>query len=48
MPPIIFNGLIEAIPNGSKITYKTTSKGVDLQEKLGQYQSTMDRLCSKL
>ena len=40
------SGLIEAIPNGSRITYKTTPKGLDLQEKLGQYQGLMDRLYS--
>ena len=42
------NGLVEAIPNGSRITYKTTSKGLDLQEKLGQYQSLMDHLYSSV
>lgn len=40
------NGFIEAIPAGSRITYKTTSKGLNLQEKLGQYQRIMDDLDS--
>lgn len=39
-------GFIEAIPNGSRTTYKTTPKGLDLQEKLGQYQNIMDHLHS--
>ena len=40
------NGFIEAIPMGSRTIYKTTSKGLDLQEKLGQFQSIMDNIYS--
>ena len=40
------NGLVEAIPDGSRFIYKTTSKGLMLQEKLGQYQRAMDQLYS--
>jgi predicted transcriptional regulator len=38
------NGLIQAIPDGSRFIYKTTPKGLELQEKLGQYQSMVDQL----
>lgn len=41
------NGFIEAIPDGARFIYKTTSKGLDLQEKLGQYQNLMDHLHSR-
>ncbi len=41
------NGFIEAIPDGARFIYRTTAKGQDLQEKLGQYQSIMDHLQSK-
>ncbi|MFB3765425.1 MAG: winged helix-turn-helix domain-containing protein [Methanotrichaceae archaeon] len=40
------SGFIEAIPDGSRFIYKTTPKGLALQEKLGQYQRTMDLLLS--
>ncbi|MGA9098041.1 MAG: winged helix-turn-helix domain-containing protein [Methanotrichaceae archaeon] len=39
-------GLIEAIPDGSRFVYKTTPKGKELQEKLGQFKSMMDNLYS--
>lgn len=41
------NGFIEAIPEGSRFIYKTTRKGLDLQEKIGQYQNIMEHLYSK-
>jgi predicted transcriptional regulator len=40
-------GFIEAIPDGARFIYKTTAKGLDLQEKLGQYQNIMESLNSK-
>ncbi|MFB3765000.1 MAG: winged helix-turn-helix domain-containing protein [Methanotrichaceae archaeon] len=40
------NGFVEAITDGSRTIYKTTSKGLDLQEKLGQFQVVMDHLYS--
>ena len=42
------NGLIEAIPDGSRFVYKTTPKGRELQEKLGQFRSMMDHLYSNV
>ena len=39
-------GFIEAIPEGSRFVYKTTTKGRELQEKLGQFKSMMDHLYS--
>lgn len=39
-------GLIEAIPDGYRFIYKTTSRGQELREKLGQYNSIMDHLYS--
>ncbi len=43
---LVENGFIEAIPDGSRFIYKTTSKGRKLQEKLGQFQSMMENLYS--
>ena len=40
------NGHIEAIPDGLRFIYKTTPKGRELQEKLGQFRSIMDQLHS--
>ena len=40
------NGLIEAIPDGARFIYKTTPKGRELQEKLGQYRTVIDQLYS--
>lgn len=42
------NGLIEAIPDGSRFIYKTTPKGLELKEKLGQYKSMMEQLYSNV
>ncbi len=39
-------GFIEAIPDGSRFIYKTTPKGRELKEKLGQFQSMMENLYS--
>lgn len=38
------NGFIEAIPEGSRVIYRTTSKGKELQEKLEQFKSMMEHL----
>ncbi len=42
------NGFIDAIPDGSRFIYKTTPKGLELQEKLGQFQSLIDKLYSSV
>ena len=42
------NGLIEAIPDGSRFVYKTTPKGRELQEKLGQFKNMMEHLYSNV
>lgn len=39
---LIENGLLEAIHDGPKFIYKTTPKGLELKECLGQYKSMMD------
>lgn len=40
------NGFIEAIPDGSRFVYKTTPKGHELKERLGQFKSMMEHLYS--
>ncbi len=40
------NGLIEAIPDGCRFIYKTTSKGQELRRMLGQYNSIAEHLYS--
>lgn len=40
------DGLIEVIPDGSRFIYRTTSKGKELQQMLGQFQNIMDQLYS--
>ncbi len=40
--------IIEAIPDGSRFIYKTTSKGRELREKLGQFKNMMDHLYSNV
>lgn len=45
---LVKDGFIEAIPDGARFIYKTTPKGLDLQEKLGQYQRMMEDLYSKI
>jgi len=40
------NGFIEAIPDGSRFIYKTTSKGRELRERLEQFKGMMDQLYS--
>ncbi|MFB3765145.1 MAG: winged helix-turn-helix domain-containing protein [Methanotrichaceae archaeon] len=43
---LIRNGYIEAIHKGSRLIYKTTPKGAELQEKLAQIKNLMDNLYS--
>ncbi|MFB3764167.1 MAG: winged helix-turn-helix domain-containing protein [Methanotrichaceae archaeon] len=38
------NGLIEVIPAGSRLVYKTTPKGKELLEKLEEFACLMDQL----
>ena len=38
------NGCLEAVPNGSRIVYKTTPKGMELKERFEQYQSSIGEL----
>ena len=38
------NGLIEAIPDGSRFIYKTTPKGNELKERLGEFKTIMENL----
>lgn len=41
---LINNGLMEAIPMGGKIIYKTTSKGAELTRVFNQFHSEMEKL----
>jgi predicted transcriptional regulator len=41
---LIKNECIEAVPNGSRIIYKTTPKGMDLKERFEQYHSAIGEL----
>ncbi len=43
---LIKNGLIEVIPDGSRVIYKTTAKGIGLKEKIEQFQGLMEDLCA--
>ena len=38
------NGCLEAVPDGSRIIYKTTPKGMDLKGRFEQYQSAIGEL----
>ena len=40
----IERGLLEAIPEGSRIVYKTTPKGMDLKERFERFQSEIGEL----
>ena len=40
----IERGLLEVIPMGSRIVYKTTPKGMDLKEQLERFQSEIGEL----
>lgn len=41
---LINNGLIEAVPKGSRVIYKTTPKGAELTRVFRQFHSEMGRL----
>ncbi len=38
------NELIQALPDGSRFIYKTTPKGQELKERLGEYQTVIEQL----
>ena len=40
----IERGLLEAIPEGSRIVYKTTPKGMDMKERFEKFQSEIGEL----
>jgi len=44
---LIKDGYIETIQKGSRLIYKTTPKGMELQDKLAQIKSMMDHLYSR-
>jgi len=41
---MVKSGLLEAIPDGARIIYKTTPKGVGLKERLAQYSNVINDL----
>ncbi len=41
---LINNGFMEVVPEGSRIIYKTTPKGLELKNKFKQFHSEMDKL----
>jgi len=41
---LVNNGFMEAVPEGSRIIYKTTPKGLELENKFKQFHSEMDKL----
>lgn len=43
---LIKSGCIESIPEGSRIIYRTTPKGMDLKERLERFQSDIDNFYS--
>ncbi len=43
---LVRSGYIETIPKGSRTIYKTTPKGRELQEKLGEIKTMMELLYS--
>jgi len=38
------NGFIEAIPVGSRVIYKTTPNGLELEKRFNRFHSEMDKL----
>jgi len=41
---LINNGFVEVVPEGSRIIYKTTPKGLELSDKFRQFHSEIDKL----
>jgi predicted transcriptional regulator len=41
---LIKNGCIETVPQGSRVVYKTTPKGMDLKERFEQFHSAIGEL----
>ena len=41
---LINNGFMEVVPEGSRVVYKTTLKGLELKEKFKEFNSEIDKL----
>jgi predicted transcriptional regulator len=41
---LINNGFMEVVPDGSRVVYKTTMKGLELNEKFKEFNSEIDKL----
>ena len=41
---LINNGFMEVVPEGSRVVYKTTRKGLELKEKFREFHSEIDKL----
>ena len=41
---LINNGFMEVVPEGSRVVYKTTLKGLKLTEKFNEFNSEIDKL----
>ena len=41
---LINNGFMEVVPEGSRVVYKTTRKGLELKEKFKEFNSEIDKL----
>jgi predicted transcriptional regulator len=41
---LINNGFMEVVPEGSRVVYKTTQKGLKLTEKFKEFNSEIDKL----
>jgi predicted transcriptional regulator len=41
---LINNGFMEVVPLGSRVIYKTTPKGLELNEKFKEFHSDIDKL----
>ena len=41
---LLNNGFVEVVPEGSRIIYKTTPKGLELIDKFKQFHNEVDKL----
>jgi predicted transcriptional regulator len=41
---LINNGFMEVVPDGSRVVYRTTMKGLELNEKFKEFHSEIDKL----
>jgi len=41
---LINNGFMEVVPEGSRVIYKTTLKGLELKEKFKEFNNEIDKL----